>query len=211
MTRALRGTAIVALGLVTMAGCATHGQLQSGLEAQQAALEAERAERMAADRELAGGVDRVAADMTQLRGDLAALDRDFGAKITQLEEGLQLAVPVHFAFDRADVRDDAAPVLDRFAQIVQRHYTDATITVEGFTDPAGDPAYNQRLAQNRADAVRQELIARGLPESQLRAVGYGSERQVVPGAAGSAYGAELNRRVVFVVETPAGENVTARR
>lgn len=212
MSNAFRSTATAALGiLILSAGCATKGQLQRGLLEQEAALEAERAERMAEDQRVAQEVQRVAGDLGDLRTDLAALDTDFGAKITQLEEGMQLAVPVHFAFDDSNVREEASPLLDRFTQIVQRHYRDAMITVEGFADPSGDAAYNLRLAQNRADAVREELVQRGLPETQLRAVGYGEERQVVPGAAGNAFGAELNRRVVFVIETGGSPEVTAIR
>jgi peptidoglycan-associated lipoprotein len=189
--------AVVVLG----AGCATRGDLERGLQEQRNALAAERAERMAADERLAGDQRMLATSVEALRVELATLEGDFGAKLTQLEQGLQLAVPVHFGFDRAEVRAADAEVLDRFSEIVRRHYPDATITVEGFTDPAGSDAYNQRLAQRRAEAVRQELVRRGLLPTQLRAVGYGSQRQVVPGAAGEAFGAELNRRVVFVIET----------
>lgn len=195
-TLALVGVALLA------GGCATKGQLRQGLAEQQAALEAERAERLAADQRIAGDVERVAANLEQFRTDLASMSSEFGTKLTLLEEGMQLAVPVHFGFDQAEIDGAATPVLDRFAQIVQRTYPEATITVEGFADPAGPAEYNRRLAQNRAEAVRAELVRRGLPETQLRAVGYGEERPVVPGAAGSAFGAELNRRVVFVIETP---------
>ncbi len=211
MSQGRRGITFAALGAVLIAGgCATRGQLERGLETQRAALEAERAERIAGDRQVAADVDRIGMDMQRmasnvdaLRSDLLAMDTDFGAKLTELEQGMQLSVPVHFAFDQAAVRPEAEQVLDRFSQLVQRHYPDAMITVEGFTDPAGPAEYNRQLAQRRAQAVREALVARGLPSTQLRAVGYGEDRLVVPNAAGSAYGAELNRRVVFVIETPA--------
>lgn len=186
--------AVVGAALFT-SGCATKAQLRRGLEAQAAALEAERAERMSADQ-------RMAAEMGALNTDLAGLRSDFGVRIAQLEEGLEFAVPVHFGFDAAQVDEEVRPALDRFAELVRRHYPTAMITVEGFADPAGPSAYNRRLSARRAEAVRSYLVARGLSESQLRAVGYGEERLVVPGAAGNQSGAALNRRVVFVVETP---------
>jgi len=203
MSKRIRGTAVAVLGvLIVSGGCATKGQLRQGLaaqsealEAQRAALEAERAERMAADQQLAG-------DMGALNTDLAGLRSDYGVRIAQLEEGLEFAVPVHFAFDDAEVEEDVRPALDRFADLVQRHYNGAMITVEGFADPAGPTEYNRRLSHQRAESVREYLVARGLAETQVKAVGYGEERPVVPGAAGTASGAELNRRVVFVVETP---------
>lgn len=198
-----RSTGVMVMGVFLLAsGCATKGQLRRGLQEQQAAIQAERAERMAADQRLTGEVAQVAQNVEKLGTELATMNAEFGAQLARLEDGLQLSVPVHFGFDEADVEGEAGPVLDRFAQIVQRNYPGAAITIEGFTDPAGSAAYNRVLAKKRAEAVREELIRRGLASSQLRAVGYGSERQVVPGAAGQAYGAELNRRVVFVIETP---------
>ena len=213
MSKRIRVTAVAALGAALLStGCATKSQLRRGLEAQtaaleaqRAALEAERAERMAAD-------ERMAMEVEALNTDLAGLSSEFGVRIAHLEEGMEFAVPVHFAFDAAEVRDGARPALDRFASLVQRHYPGAMITVEGFADPAGPAAYNRRLSHRRAEAVREYLVAQGLIDGQLRAVGYGEERPVVPGAAGQASGAELNRRVVFVVETPtvAGVEVTSR-
>jgi peptidoglycan-associated lipoprotein len=205
MSGTRRSATVAALGALLLAtGCATRGQLDRGLEEQRAALAAERAERLAAEQRLNSDVQRVAGNLEQVRVDLAALDQDFGVKIAQLEEGMQLAVPVHFGFDQANVRPEADALLDRFAAIVQRHYPTSTITVEGFADPAGPAEYNRQLSQRRAEAVRTALLQRGIPATQLRAVGYGADRLVVPNAAGSAFGAELNRRVVFVIETPSG-------
>ena len=181
--------------LVVSAGCATKSQLRRGLAEQSAALAAERDERIAGDQRLAG-------DLAGLRTELDGLKREFGTRITQLEDGMQFAVPVHFAFDRAAVTTDAQPVLDRFSAVVNKYYPGAKITVEGFADPAGAAEYNRRLSQQRADAVRQYLVQRGVAAQQLAIVGYGEDRQVVPGASGAESGAELNRRVVFVVETP---------
>jgi peptidoglycan-associated lipoprotein len=198
------GRVVVAGGLLVLtAGCATRGELQRGLEEQRAALAAERAERLAADQQLGSQLEQQARRVEAFRTQLASMDSEFGTRLTSLEEGMQLAAPVHFAFDRAEVNAEASALLDRFAQIIRQNYPEAIITVEGFADPAGSAAYNRRLSQKRAEAVREELIRRGVLAGQVRAVGYGSERPVVPGAAGSATGAELNRRVVFAIETGA--------
>ena len=58
--------------------------------------------------------------------------------------------------------------------------------------------------RRRADAVRDVLVTNGLDGPALRTVGYGTTRLVRLGAQGTADGAELNRRVTFVIETPAG-------
>lgn len=196
MSLPIRSIAIAVLGTAVLGGCATKGQLRRGLEEQRAALAAERQAREAAD-------TRLAADMERLRTDLETLRTEFGTQITALEKGMQFMVPVHFAFDRAEIRPDAQPVLNRFSEVVQRHYPGAVITVEGFADPAGSAAYNRALSLRRAEAVRTYLSQQGLDFTRLQAVGYGEDRLVVPRAAGDDQGAQLNRRVVFVVETPA--------
>jgi peptidoglycan-associated lipoprotein len=92
--------------------------------------------------------------LASLRTDLQGMRTEFGAKITALEESVEFALPVHFAFDEALVRPEDRAALDRFAQVVQRHYGGAKLTVEGFADPAGSVHYNLDLSRRRADAVR---------------------------------------------------------
>jgi outer membrane protein OmpA-like peptidoglycan-associated protein len=189
-----------------LAGCATRGHVRTAVQdqaaAQNAALEAERAERLAADQRLGSDVATLRADLTALRNELQSLRTEFGAQIAAVEEGLQFALPVHFGFDDAAVRPQDQAVLERFTQVVNRYYTGAVVTVEGFADPAGSAAYNRRLSQRRAEAVREHLMGLGI-QAQLRAVGYGADRLVVRNATKDQTGAELNRRVVFVIESPA--------
>jgi peptidoglycan-associated lipoprotein len=194
-----RTAAVLLLGSLVATGCATRGALRESVEQQQAALEAaiqaERSERVAAD-------ERLASDLAQLRTDLQAMRTEFGAEIEAVAQGLQFIMPVHFAFDEAEVRSADYSALEAFASVVNRHYNGSLVTVEGFADPAGTVAYNRALSQRRAEAVRDHLIDVGL-QAQIRPVGYGEDRLVVPGAAKDDPGALLNRRVVFVIESPA--------
>jgi peptidoglycan-associated lipoprotein len=183
------------LALFALTACATKGALRNAMEDQRAALEAERSERIAADQ-------RLAADLAQLRTDLQALRTEFGAKIEAVQGGLSFALPVNFPFDVATVQTDDVAALDRFAEVVNKHFAGAVVTIEGFADPAGTQTYNKRLSAQRADAVKAHLLTRSIT-AQVRAVGYGEERQVVPNAEKDDAGAELNRRVVFVIESPA--------
>ena len=190
----VRGTAVIVAAL-SLSGClATKGALEKATAEQRAALDAERSERVAAD-------ERLAADLASLRSDLQAMRTEFGAKISAVENGLQFAMPVHFAFDDSNVQTSDRAALDRFADIVTKHYTGATVTVEGFADPAGTQAYNKRLSTQRAESVRSYLMTRNI-SAQVRSIGYGEERLVVADAAKDEPGAELNRRVVFVIESP---------
>jgi peptidoglycan-associated lipoprotein len=171
-----------------------------------AELETERSSRIAGDSSVRADLSR---DLAALRSDLTTLRDEFGAKITAMEGQVKFAFPVHFAFDDASVRENDQVALERFAEVVRKHYNGASITVEGFADPAGSRAYNLALSQRRADAVREFLAGRGVAPSLVTSVGYGSARQVRPGAMRDDSGAELNRRVTFVIETPAESTVAA--
>jgi peptidoglycan-associated lipoprotein len=143
-------------------------------------------------------------DIEALRRDVTTLRNDFNVEITQLKEGMKFAMPVAFNFDDAAVREEDKAVLDRFASVVNAHYAGARITIEGFADPAGSASYNQRLSKTRADNVRDYLVGKGLPTDAVQTIGYGEARPVVSGAAKDQPGAELNRRVVFVIESRPG-------
>jgi outer membrane protein OmpA-like peptidoglycan-associated protein len=192
----MRTLTLCTVGLFSLSACATKGALKRGLEAQTAALESERSARTAAD-------EAQRAELASLRNDLQGLRTEFGAKITEVSQGLKFAFPVHFAYNDANVRTEDAAALDRFANVVAKHYTGAKVTVEGFADPAGSQRYNLALSQRRADAVKAYVSGKGLDPSLIEAVGYGKTRLVKNGASGDQPGAELNRRVVFVIETPA--------
>jgi len=201
---------MAALAATSLGACATKGFVRQGLADQRTAmvaeLQTERSSRIAGDSSVRADLSR---DLAALRSDLTTLRDEFGAKITAMEGQVKFAFPVHFAFDDASVRETDRVALERFAEVVRKHYNGASITVEGFADPAGSRAYNIALSQRRADAVREFLAGRGVAPSLVTSVGYGSARQVRPGAMGDASGAELNRRVTFVIETPAEATVAA--
>jgi len=195
--------------MFSLSACATKGYVNKRVDAQAvaqtAALDSERAARTQAD-------EATKAELATLRKDIDSLRTEFGAKITEVAQGLQFAFPVHFAFNDANVRTEDAAALDRFANVVAKHYTGAKVTVEGFADPAGSQRYNLQLSKRRADAVKAYVTGKGLDASLVEAVGYGKTRLVNRGAYGDQPGAELNRRVVFVIETPANadaQKVTA--
>ena len=175
--------------MLSLSACATRGALRRGLDE-------ERAARIAAD-------SAQMVEIASLRRDLTALRTEFGAKISEVAEGIKFAFPVHFAYDDASVRSADIAALDRFAGVVNKHYPGAKLTVEGFADPAGSVEYNLGLSQRRAESVRQYLANRGVNPSLVEAIGYGKSRLVNRGASRDMPGAVLNRRVVFVVETPA--------
>ena len=194
--------AAVALVAPVMAGCATKGFVREHVAAEQvradthsdSAVSAERSARMSADSSLT-------LDVASLRKDLDSLRTEYGAKITALENGMQFALPVHFAYNDATIRDEDKAALDRFAKVATKYYPGSVITVEGFADPAGGVRYNLDLSKKRAASVQWYLSSQAGVTDQINAIGYGKTRLVVPNASGDQPGADQNRRVVFVIES----------
>lgn len=125
----------------------------------------------------------------------------YDTEITAMQGRISVNSVAHFSFNSSTLTDQDKAELDEFAKIMRAHHTNAIVTVEGFTDPAGSAAYNRRLGLQRADAVRNYLVQTGgMSPDQLRAVSYGQahDRQVKPGATHAA-GAP-NRRATLVID-----------
>lgn len=218
--RQVRFVFVATLAATALSACATKGFVRKNIETQRVAaagqLNGERSERMGADSAIRGDLTRtnadvakVAADLAALRGELATLRTEFGAKISAMEGQITFAFPVHFEFDNSTVRPVDQVALERFATVASKYYRGALITVEGFADPAGSASYNLRLSRNRAEAVRDFIATKGIDSVNVRTVGYGEARLVRKGAKGTDVGAELNRRVTFVIDAPAETTVAA--
>lgn len=118
----------------------------------------------------------------------------------------RLSADALFAFDGIDLQPEGRREIARLAsQLEGARYE--RIEVVGHTDRLGSPAYNQRLSQKRAEAVRGALVAQGIAPSRVVASGRGETQPVVQcdRSAKSALIACLapNRRVDIVVEASA--------
>lgn len=195
------------LGLMAAAGVVGCARVKP--EQLQSELAQVRTEMAAGDSALSGRIstneqriNAITTRLDSLERDLQALRTEFNASVQRMETALRFNVPVHFDFDDATLREADRPMLDRFAQIVGKYYGGATITVEGFTDPAGSPSYNMSLGMDRAEAVKEYLGTAGLTGDNIKAVSYGEarNRQVVPGAEGPGEVGMENRRVALVID-----------
>ncbi len=197
---------LAALAVAGSAGaCATVSPDE--MDASLASLRAEMQEEMqAGDRavasEMNGRLTGIESRMAELESDLQQMERDFEVAIQRLEDELRFNVPVYFAFDDATVGREDEEILDRFGAVASKYYPRATITVEGFTDPAGGEAYNLSLGQRRADAVASYLRASTPMMNEIRAVSYGenAERLIMPEGWGPGSDGWQNRRVVLVID-----------
>lgn len=206
--RLIRGAALAFAGLT--AACAHVGQEQFDTEL--AALRAEIEEATGnSNRRTEAQFAQLEARLDGLARGLSQLEREFDVTVQRLETAVRFDMPVYFDFDRAKLRPEDLPVLERFADVVGEFYPDALLTVEGFTDPSGSAAYNLALGLRRAEAVQRYLIeSENFSTEHVRAVSYGEDvaRLVAPGQSGQQAGWE-NRRVVLVIEHVGYENGTS--
>lgn len=103
---------------------------------------------------------------------------------------------VFFAFDRSDISPEAQQILARQADWLRR-YPNVTVTIEGHCDERGTREYNLALGERRAQAVKNVLVAMGIPASRISTISYGKERPAVVGSTEEAYA--QNRRAVTTV------------
>jgi peptidoglycan-associated lipoprotein len=102
---------------------------------------------------------------------------------------------VYFDFDQSAVREDGRATLGKQAAWLKQ-YTNYPITIEGKCDERGTREYNLALGERRANAVKQYLIAQGLPATRVQTISYGKER---PEVVGSDEGAWARNRVGITV------------
>jgi len=111
---------------------------------------------------------------------------------------------LHFDFDSDMVHEDDKAKLESARDFIRAevpegcHRTD-TVLIEGHTDSTGSVAVNKRLSEERAEAVREYLIAnKTLSEDKIFAVGYGSTRPLASNE--TAEGRAINRRIDLIIK-----------
>ena len=147
-------------------------------------LEREKAARAEADKKLA-----------QAMADLQKI-----ASVKQEQRGMVITLSgaVLFASNESTLLPAAMVKLNEVADALIKGNPDSNITVEGHTDSQGQRQYNMDLGQKRADAVRAQLVSRGVAQDRIKAVGVGPDRPVADNK--SAEGRANNRRVEIIVE-----------
>lgn len=124
------------------------------------------------------------------------------------EQAISIDLPadVLFDFDKAELRADAAPSLDKAAELI-KSYATAPLSVLGHTDGKGTDAYNDALSLRRAEAVARALQRQ--TQRQARVEGRGKREPIAPNTTPDGrddpQGRQLNRRVQILIGVPTKE------
>ncbi|MCG8697660.1 MAG: OmpA family protein [Bacteroidales bacterium] len=84
---------------------------------------------------------------------------------------------VHFETNKSTITKNSYPELNELVEFLTLR-EEVEIEIAGHTDNVGDDAYNMKLSQERADAVRNFLISKGITQSRVLAKGYGEDYPV---------------------------------
>ena len=90
----------------------------------------------------------------------------------------EYAEKVSFDSGKAELKDEAFPVLDKQAEILNQYFPQASVWVCGFTDATGGDELNERLSLKRAEAVATYLASHGVEPARLKTRGFGKEFEV---------------------------------
>jgi outer membrane protein OmpA-like peptidoglycan-associated protein len=123
------------------------------------------------------------------------------AETKRTEQGLLVNFKSEILFDsgRSVLKPEAVEQLSQVGDVLAK-YKDDRVKVLGYTDSTGTAKLNERLSQERADAVRAVLLGRGVTEPQVSALGMGPQNPVADNA--TVDGRQKNRRVEVVIDVP---------
>jgi OOP family OmpA-OmpF porin len=114
-------------------------------------------------------------------------------KVEVKDDKIELNEKVNFETGKAVLLPDSKTLLDEVAQVLADHPEIQKVRVEGHTDNQGGAAYNKRLSNRRAKAVRDYLVSQGIDGKRLVSKGLGQSKPIASNK--TAEGREQNRRV----------------
>ena len=101
-----------------------------------------------------------------------------------------------FDFNKANIKPEHVQEINRLAKQLNK-YDLHKLKIVGHTDDIGNPEYNQKLSEERAQSVASIFVQQGFKQNDLTAVGRGSSQPFVPNTSDENHAS--NRRVAVII------------
>lgn len=188
-TRIMAGAAL--LGALVLGGCATEDYVNKHVAVVQ------------------GQVTDVQTQQQAQGQQLSQLDQNTKDALSRAEAAGKLAEgkflysmvlsddSVKFPLDSSKLSDEAETRLADFVTKLTSDNKNVYVEIQGHTDSTGGDAYNMRLGEQRAEAVRLFMNRKGVPLNRMATISYGDTSPVAPNS--TRAGRAQNRRVVLIV------------
>ncbi len=122
------------------------------------------------------------------------------------DKELPIPIDVYFDFAKFTLKQNESRKAIDIMDTLLRNDPAMKIEIQGHTDSIGTDKANQTLSENRAKAVVNALIAKGINKERISAVGFGATKPIADNS--TEEGRAANRRVVFVIKSSSS---TAKR
>jgi outer membrane protein OmpA-like peptidoglycan-associated protein len=113
-----------------------------------------------------------------------------------MDVGDEFTLPILFDYNKYEIKSESMHIIDEIVDNMLSR-PKLRLEIQGHTDNIGPIEYNQKLSEDRANAVYSQIVLRGIDASRLRFVGLGMSRPIVPN--NTEENRTKNRRTNFVV------------
>lgn len=112
-----------------------------------------------------------------------------------MQDGKIIANGIRFDVNKATLRPESMGIINSIYELMSEH-PEIKFSIEGHTDSDGNNDFNQKLSEDRADAVLRQLVSMGINKERLTSKGFGESKPI--DSNNSEEGKANNRRVEFV-------------
>jgi OOP family OmpA-OmpF porin len=124
------------------------------------------------------------------------IKEEVAAKPVIIEKGRQ-KINVKFNFDNSTIKKGYYKDINNLVKVM-KNYPGLKVVIEGHTDNVGNAAYNKKLSQKRAYAVKKYMVTKGIDANRIKARGFGKDRPIASNKTNK--GRLKNRRVEAAVD-----------
>jgi OOP family OmpA-OmpF porin len=130
--------------------------------------------------------------------EIAKVNPDSGFEIKSLKvDSIVVLKNILFALNKAELQNESFPEINKLLKLLKSN-PHLVIDIYGHTDSTGNEKHNNKLSEDRANAVYSYLVNNGIDSTRLSYKGFGSKKLI---SSPNYENGEINRRVEFKVKS----------